>query len=82
MHSEMDLDDESAPFVDGFERALSDGSIKPMVKSFGMSGIADLLRAVPLARRGDTVRMLFSTDANQVRSAVRIIVDANGADEV
>lgn len=74
-------DDETAPFVEGFERALESGSVMPLIDRFGMDGIARLLRVVPVAERGHAARMLFSMKPPDVRQAVRLIVHANSKDQ-
>lgn len=73
-------DDDSAPYIDGFERALESGSVVPLINRFGMDGIAKLLRVIPVAERTRAAQMLFSMSPQDVRKAIRLIVDANGKD--
>jgi len=76
-----EIDDHTRSLIGSYERALSTGSVAPMVKTFGMGKIANLLRGVPLAGRNSVAKQLFSPHPDDVRSALRTIAHAHRGDD-
>lgn len=72
-----DFDEETRSMIDGYDRAMSTGSVSPLVQSFGMSRVANLLRGVSDSDRSMVARRLFTRDQNHVRAALRAIAMAH-----
>jgi len=68
-----DLDDRELEMANSLEHAISTGSLAPMLRTFGMGGIATLLRGVSTQNRGQAARLLFSKNENDVREGLHII---------
>jgi hypothetical protein len=72
-----DIDDylfgQTPGLASGMAQSFATGTIAPLVRAVGMSGIANLLRGISQRARGHIARMLFSTKPVEVRQALAAI---------
>ena len=57
----------------GFAQSLMTGTIRPLVQSIGMGGIANMLRGLSTRARGHIAKMLFSSNPDEVQAALKMI---------
>ena len=60
-------------FGSAIMHAVRFGDITPLMSKFGVNGIANLLQGLNQKARGEIVRMLYSSDPEEVRRALNII---------
>ena len=70
---QQELDDDTRSMIGSYEQAMSTGSAHPLVKTFGMGRIANLLQGVAATKRTAVVTGLFSGHPDRVREALRTI---------
>ena len=75
--AQTDIDDylfgQTPGLAGGVAQSFASGTIAPLVRAVGMSGIANLLRGISQRARGHIARMLFSTNPAEVRQALAAI---------
>ncbi len=75
--AQNDIDDflvEQTPQLStGFAQSLMSGTLRPLVQSIGMGGIANLLRGLSTRARGHIAKMLFSSNPDEVQAALKMI---------